>query len=193
MYCLFSLSFLADMMTPAIFSPVIAFISSPLPDASEIKNVLGKQSEEKHSVVKGMALPDSCVIPLFPVFGVLQGVPIRNRQCWWGCVILWWAPFVSWECSRSHFPGQSRAGVVGEPSPPWPSRLGVQYQQCFLPFIFSVALGDASLLPFLAVSPFFPPKEASELFAPVFAGRLLLMDYWESFLCYFFKRECGFF
>lgn len=81
MYCLFSLSFLTDMMTPAIFSPVIAFISSPLPDASEIKNVLGKQSEEKHSVVRGMALPDSCVIPLFPVYGVLQGVPIRNRQC----------------------------------------------------------------------------------------------------------------
>lgn len=156
------------------------------------KTWLGSNQSKSPLWAEGMAVPDKCVLLLFPVFGVLQAVPIRNRQCWWSCVTLWWAPV----CSQGMFPF------------PWAEQgwgcrsFLTPLTQCPVPGMFSslclfCALGDASLLPFLAVSPWFclsfPPKEASELFAPVCAGRLLPMDYWHSSLGYFSRRECGFF
>lgn len=163
--------------------------SSPNPMHQKSKTWLGSNQRRSTLWVQGTALPDECALLLFPVLGVLQAAPIRSRQCWWSCVTLWWAPV----CSQGMFPLPFPwAGVLGAPSSPWLSTRNVFFPLSFLwPWVTPLCCLFLLFLPLFCL--IFPLKEASELFAPVCAGRLLLTDYWHSSLGYFPGRECGVF
>lgn len=148
----------------------MSFIFSPLPRALETRKVTVWEAITKNALNELKAW--LCLISVLSLlFGVLSQYLMYCRL-----FPLGWERdervmgssdeplFVYKARSDSRFLERSRARAVGDhflahhTDPPLPN---VQYQQCFLSFISeqlrssSVALGNASLLPFLAVSPLF--------------------------------------
>lgn len=174
--------FSLDMMTPAIFSPVAAFISPAQRDASEIK----KRGWEAIRVKARCEFQAWLRVFLLLPAWCPAGCSHQEQPVLMELGHLWSAP----ACFQGMFPLPFPWGCRSLPDSVFSTR------NVFFPFIFSVALGDASLLPFLAVFlPFclsFPPKEAQNSL-PCVCREMLLIDYCHSFSSSFSRREFVFF